>query len=204
MTKFGLVVLGAHIGIHIKSEVQNVLPKNVLLVEPVPHNVEAIKKNLSNLNGINIEQVALSSTKEKRNFYFVKNTSINKLKKHWSSGIGSFNKQHLLNHKSKRFKIEAEDIEKISIEAIRFKDLVDKYNISQIDKLLIDVEGSEFAILDDIDLNSVNIKKILFEYKHFDGYRTTGKKLKEILKKFKKNGYTTKKIDEENILATKS
>ena len=97
-----------------------------------------------------------------------------------------------------------EDIDKISIEAIRFKDLVDKYKINQIDKLLVDVEGSEFAILNDIDLSSINIKKIIFEYKHFDGYQTTGKKLEEILKKFEENGYTTKKIDEENILATKS
>ena len=204
MTKFGLVVLGAHIGIHIKSEIEKILPEKVLLVEPVPHNVVEIKKNLNNLEGIIIEQFALSDKNETRNFYFVKNTSIHKLKKHWSSGIGSFNKQHLLDHKSKRFKIEEEDIDKISIEAIRFKDLVDKYNINQIDKLLVDVEGSEFAILNDIDLNSINIKKIIFEYKHFDGYQTTGKKLEEILKKFEENGYTTKKIDEENILATKS
>ena len=204
MTKFGLVVLGAHIGIHIKGEIEKILPEKVLLVEPVPHNVVEIKKNLNNLEGIIIEQVALSDKNETRNFYFVKNTSIHKLKKHWSSGIGSFNKQHLLDHKSKRFKIEEEDIDKISIEAIRFKDLVDKYNINQIDKLLVDVEGSEFAILNDIDLNSINIKKIIFEYKHFDGYQTTGKKLEEILKKFEENGYTTKKIDEENILATKS
>ena len=204
MTKFGLVVLGAHIGIHIKSEIGKILPEKVLLVEPVPHNVVEIKKNLNNLEGIIIEQFAISDKNETRNFYFVKNTSIHKLKKHWSSGIGSFNKQHLLDHKSKRFKIEEEDIDKISIEAIRFKDLVDKYNINQIDKLLVDVEGSEFAILNDIDLNSINIKKIIFEYKHFDGYQTTGKKLVEILKKLKENGYTTKKIDEENILATKS
>ena len=204
MTKFGLVVLGAHIGIHIKGEIEQILPEKVLLVEPVPHNVVEIKKNLNNLEGITIEQVALSDKNETRNFYFVKNTSIHKLKKHWSSGIGSFNKQHLLDHKSKRFKIEEEDIDKISIETIRFKDLVDKYNINQIDKLLVDVEGSEFAILNDIDLSSVNIKKIIFEYKHFDGYQTTGKKLKEILKKFEENGYTTKKIDEENILVTKS
>ena len=203
MTKFGLVVIGAHIGIHIKGEIEKILPEKVLLVEPVPHNVEAIKKNLNKLEGIKIEQVALSDKNETRNFYFVKNTSIHKLKKHWSSGIGSFNKQHLLDHKSKRFKIEEEDIDKISIDAIRFKDLVDKYNINQIDKLLVDVEGSEFAILNDIDLNSINIKKIIFEYKHFDGYQTTGKKLEEILKKFEENGYTTKKIDEENILATK-
>ena len=204
MTKFGLVVLGAHIGIHIKSEIEKILPEKALLVEPVPHNVVEIKKNLNNLEGIIIEQVALSDKNETRNFYFVKNTSIHKLKKHWSSGIGSFNKQHLLDHKSKRFKIEEEDIDKISIEAIRFKDLVDKYKINQIDKLLVDVEGSEFAILKDIDLSSVNVKKIIFEYKHFDGYQTTGKKLEEILKKFEENGYTTKKIDEENILATKS
>ena len=204
MSKFGLVVLGAHIGIHIKGEIEKILPEKVLLVEPVPHNVVEIKKNLNNLEGITIEQVALSDKNETRNFYFVKNTSIHKLKKHWSSGIGSFNKQHLLDHKSKRFKIEEEDIDKISIEAIRFKDLVDKYNINQIDKLLVDVEGSEFIILNDIDLNSIKIKKIIFEYKHFDGYQTTGKKLEEILKKFEENGYTTKKIDEENILATKS
>ena len=204
MTKFGLVVLGAHIGIHIKSEIEKILPEKVLLVEPVPHNVVEIKKNLNNLEGIIIEQVALSDKNETRNFYFVKNTSIHKLKKHWSSGIGSFNKQHLLDHKSKRFKIEEEDIDKISIEAIRFKDLVYKYNINQIDKLLVDVEGSEFAILNDIDFSSIYIKKIIFEYKHFDGYQTTGKKLHEILKKFEENGYTTKKIDEENILATKS
>ena len=204
MTNFGLVVIGAHIGIHIKGEIEKILPEKVLLVEPVPHNVVEIKKNLNNLEGITIEQVALSDKNETKNFYFVKNTSIHKLKKHWSSGIGSFNKQHLLDHKSKRFKIEEEDIDKISIETIRFKDLVDKYNINQIDKLLVDVEGSEFAILNDIDLSSVNIKKIIFEYKHFDGYQTTGKKLEEILKKFEENGYTTKKIDEENILATKS
>ena len=55
MSKFGLVVLGAHIGIHIKNEVLEILPEKILLVEPVPHNVKAIKKNLINLDGIIIE-----------------------------------------------------------------------------------------------------------------------------------------------------
>ena len=204
MSKFGLVVLGAHIGIHIKGEVQQILPEKVLLVEPVPHNVDAIKNNLAGLKGLIVEQVALTNKNETKNFYFVKKNSIHKLKKHWSSGIGSFNKQHLLNHKSKRFKIEEEDIDKVSIETIRFKDLVEKYQIKQIEKLLIDVEGSEYEILSDIDFSSLDIKKILFEYKHFDGYKKTGKKLEEILEKLNKNGYETKKIDDENILATKN
>ena len=204
MSKFGLVVLGAHIGIHIKGEVEKLLPEKALLVEPVPHNVTAIKKNLIQLDNVVIEQVAISNKNEIKNFYFVKETSIHKLKKHWSSGIGSFNKQHIFDHKSKRFKIEEEDIEKITINTIRFKDIVEKYQIKQINKLLIDVEGSEYEILNDIDFNSVDIKKILFEYKHFDGYKKTGQKLEEILEKLNVNGYETKKVDEENILAIKT
>ena len=204
MSKFGLVVLGAHIGIHIKGEVEKLLPEKVLLVEPVPHNVTAIKKNLINLENVIIEQVAISNKKEIKNFYFVKEASIHKLKKHWSSGIGSFNKQHIFDHKSKRFKIEEEDIEEVSINTLRFKDIVEKYQIKQINKLLIDVEGSEYEILNDIDFNSLEIKEILFEYKHFDGYKKTGQKLEETLEKLNINGYKTTKIDEENILAKKT
>ena len=79
-----------------------------------------------------------------------------------------------------------------------------KYQIKQINKLLIDVEGSEYEILNDIDFNSLDIKKILFEYKHFDGYKKTGQKLEETLGKLNIYGYKTSKIDEENILATKT
>ncbi len=203
MSEFGLVVLGAHLGVHIKKEIEQTLPKKVLLVEPVPHNVEAINNNLKNFKDIVLEQVAISDKKEKKDFFFVKRSSIPKLKKHWSSGIGSFNKSHILDHRSKRFQIEDIDIDKISIQSITLQDLIEKYSITKIDKLLIDVEGSEYAILKNIDLNKINIKKIIFEYKHFDGYKTTGKKLEEILKKFNQNNYRVSKIDEENILAEK-
>ena len=203
MSEFGLVVLGAHLGVHIKKEIEQTLPKKVLLVEPVPHNVEAINNNLKDFKDIVLEQVAISDKKEKKDFFFVKRSSIPKLKKHWSSGIGSFNKSHILDHRSKRFQIEDIDIDKISIQSITLQDLIEKYSITKIDKLLIDVEGSEYAILKNIDLNKINIKKIIFEYKHIDGYKTTGKKLEEILKKFDQNNYSVSKIDEENILAEK-
>ena len=203
MSEFGLVVLGAHLGVHIKKEIEQTLPKKVLLVEPVPHNIEAINNNLKDFKNIFLEQVAISDKREKKDFFFVKRSSIPKLKKHWSSGIGSFNKSHILDHRSKRFQIEDIDIDKISIQSITLQDLIEKYSITRIDKLLIDVEGSEYAILKNIDFNKINIKKIIFEYKHFDGYKKTGKKLKEILKKFDQNNYSVSKIDEENILAVK-
>ena len=71
MSKFGLVVLGAHIGIHIKGEVQQILPEKVLLVEPVPHNVDAIKNNLAGLKGLIVEQVALTNKNETKNFNII-------------------------------------------------------------------------------------------------------------------------------------
>jgi len=201
--KFGLVVLGAHIGIHIKDEISKIKDSSILLVEPVPHNISAIKENLKEFKNIHLEPVAVASVRETKDFFFVKATSINKLKKHWASGIGSFNKNHLLNHRTKRFLIEEDDIDKIPIQTVKFEDLIEKYSITEIDKILIDIEGYEYEILKDMDLKKVRINSILFEYKHFDGYQKTGEKLEEILKKFEENNYKTSKVDEENILAIK-
>ena len=201
--KFGLVVLGAHIGIHIKDEISKIKDSSILLVEPVPHNIRAINENLKEFKNIYLEPVAVASVRETKDFFFVKATSINKLKKHWASGIGSFNKNHLLNHRTKRFLIEEDDIDKIPIKTVKFEDLIDKYSITEIDKILIDIEGYEYEILKDMDLKKVRINSILFEYKHFDGYQKTGEKLEEILKKFEENNYKTSKVDEENILAVK-
>ena len=201
--KFGLVVLGAHIGIHIKDEISKIKDSSILLVEPVPHNISAINENLKEFKNIHLEPVAVASVRETKDFFFVKATSINKLKKHWASGIGSFNKNHLLNHRTKRFLIEEDDIDKILIKTVKFEDLIEKYSITEIDKILIDIEGYEYEILRDMDLKKVRINSILFEYKHFDGYQKTGEKLEEILKKFEENNYKTSKVDEENILAIK-
>ena len=201
MSKFGLVVLGAHIGVHIKSDIEKVTEGKILLVEPVPHNIKLIKQNLQGLENIIIEPVTISNVNQVRNFYFIKENSIGKLKKHWASGIGSFDKNHLLNHRSKRFLVEEEDIEAIQIQSLKFSDLILKHSIEEIDKLIIDVEGSEYEILKDLDLDKIKINSILFEFKHFDGNFKTGRKLEEILRKFELNNYKTSRIDEENILA---
>ena len=203
MAEFGVVVIGAHIGIHIKEELEEYKNMKALLIEPVEHNVKSIKKNLKDFKNLIIEEIALASRSEIRDFFFIKENSIHKLKKHWASGIGSFNKKHILSHRNKRFKVEEEDIQKKEIQCLTFKDLIEKYEITSIEKLNIDIEGSEYEILNEIDYDKIYIKKIMFEYKHFDGYLKTGAKLEEILSKLKGKNYTTTKIDEENILAVK-
>jgi len=200
---YGLVVIGAHSGIWLKSEIENINNKNILLVEPVHYNYKVLEKKYSQNTNIKICKNAIFDIKEKRKFFFVKQDSLKKLKKHWASGIGSFNKNHILNHKNKRFKITDDDIEEILIDFITFDDLIEKYSIKKIEKLQIDVEGAEFNILNSIDFLKIEINQIIFESKHFDGTFKEGDKLKEIKKKLINSGFSLTQIDKENILAKK-
>ncbi len=203
MHDFGLVVIGAHSGIHIKNLISEYANYKILLVEPVPYNYQILENDYKNNENIFISRNAIFDEAKKDNFYHVKKDSIKKLGKHWASQIGSFDKNHILNHKNKRFDIKDDDIQITEVEFITFQDLVKKYSINSINKLQIDVEGAEYKIMNSIDYNKIKIKNIFFESKHFDGTFTEGEKLKEIKDKLISNGYNLKQIDKENILATK-
>ena len=203
MKHFGLVIIGAHSGIYIKELIASYKNHNILLIEPVPYNYELLEKKYGNHSNIFICKKAIIDKPKIDKFYFVKKESISKLGKHWASAIGSFDINHLLNHRNKRFKIEEEDIEQIKIEFITFEKLTHIYSIKSIDKLQIDIEGAEFKVMDSINYEKIKINQIFFEAKHFDGTFKEGEKLDKIKKKLLSNGYKLQKIDEENILATK-
>ena len=203
MDNFGLVVIGAHSGVWLKSLFDEYQNQNILLVEPVPYNITLLKENTAKYKNISIETSAVSEKNQIKKFYYVKPDAVKKLGKHWASGIGSFDKQHILNHKYKRFMVSDFDIEEVDVQYLTFSDLIEKYSISSIDLLQIDVEGTEFEILNSIDFEKIEIKKIIFEFKHFDGTFKEGLKLKLIKEKLIKFNYQLKEIDKENILANK-
>ena len=204
MQKFGLVVIGAHSGVWLKSLFEEYQNQNILLVEPVPYNIALLKENTAKYKNISIETSAVSERNEIKKFYYVKPEAVKRLGKHWASGIGSFDKEHILNHKYKRFMVNDSHIEQIDIQYLTFSSLIEKYSISSIDLLQIDVEGAECGILNSIDFEKNEIKKIIFEFKHFDGTFKEGTKLKLIKEKLIKFNYQLKEIDKENILAEKN
>ena len=204
MDNFGLVVIGAHSGVWLTSLFEEYQNQNILLVEPVPYNITLLKENTTKYKNISIETSAVSEKNQIKKFYYVKPDAVKKLGKHWASGIGSFDKQHILNHKYKRFMVSDFDIEEVDVQYLTFSDLIEKYSISSIDLLQIDVEGAEFEILNSIDFEKIEIKKIIFEFKHFDGTFKEGPKLKLIKEKLIKFNYQLKEIDKENILAEKN
>ena len=202
MQHYGLVSLGSHTGAWLQNEFEKFKNTKNILVEPVPYNLKELKQRIFKYKNIIIEESAVSDKDEKVSFYYVKRNSIDKLKKHWSSGIGSFDKSHLLNHRSKRFLISETDIEEITINCLSFSSLVKKYAIKSIQKLMLDIEGAEYKVLNTIDYKKIKINEIFFEKKHFDGFIKQGEKFNLIKSKLETNNYTLKDLDKENILAT--
>ena len=201
--KFDLVSIGSHNGFWLEEEINKATGK-ILLIEPVEYNFTELKYNFGDNKNIIIEKSAISSIDQVRPFYYIKHSSVSKLKKHWASGIGSFDKKHLLSHKSKRFKVEENDIETMNVNCLSFETLVKKYKIENIKKLKIDVEGEEYEILRSVKYDLLPINEIMFEKKHFDGPFFEGPKLKEIKKILLSFNYVLKDLDRENILATKT
>jgi FkbM family methyltransferase len=201
MHDYGLVSIGSHTGFWLKKELNKFEKYTNILVEPVPYNVLELRENTKNFQNILIEESAISDKDELKSFYYIKRESIAKLKKHWVTGIGSFEKSHILNHKNKRVLINNDDIEEIKINCISFENLRKKYSIHVIEKLMLDVEGAEFKILNSINFEEIKIKEIFFEKKHFDGYMKQGKNFKLIKKKLESLNYFLQDVDSENILA---
>ena len=198
MSNFGLVVIGAHHGYWLQDEIKQT-SKNILLVEPVRYNILQLKERYKNLNNIFFDQNFISNDNSIISFFFVKENSISKLGKHWASGIGSFSKKFILDHKSKNFKIQENDINEIQIQSKTFNELCETYNISMIDKLLIDVEGSEKKIIESIDYKKIFIKELIFEYKHLDGTFFFQNNLKKLIKFLNSKNFKETTRDKENI-----
>ena len=66
MSEFGLVIIGAHIGIHINKDLEEYKNQKVILIEPVPHNLKALKTNTRKYKNIFIEPVTIGNKNENR------------------------------------------------------------------------------------------------------------------------------------------
>ena len=198
MNNFGLVVIGAHHGYWLQDEIKKT-SKNILLIEPVPYNFSQLKERYNDFNNIFFEQNFVGDNNSQISFFFVKEDFVSKLGKHWASGIGSFSKQHILNHKSKHFNIEDNDINEIQIQSTTFNKLCERHKISIIDKLLIDAEGAEKQIIETIDYKKIIIKELVFEYKHLDGSFLFNNNFKILIKFLNNKNFQETARDKENI-----
>ena len=202
MNSFDLVVIGACHGFWLEDDIKK-CPNKVLLIEPVKYNFEQLKNRFKNYKNIIFENIAIGEKNELKDFFYILENSVTKLKKHWASGIGSFSKEHILKHRTKRFRVTENDIQCIKIKSITFNKLIEKYKIERINKLIIDTEGLDYKIIKSINFKKIFINEIMFEKKHLGATFQINDKLDEIKNFFLKENYKIFDISEENILAKK-
>jgi len=203
MLNFDLVVIGACHGFWVENDVKKCSNK-VLLIEPVKYNFDQLKNRFKNYKNIIFENIAVGEKNELIDFFYILESSIVKLNKHWASGIGSFSKEHIFKHRTKRFQVTEKDIKCVKIKAMTFNKLIEKYKIEYINKLIIDAEGFDYKIIKSINFKKIFIKEIMFEKKHLGTTSQIDNILDEIKIFLLKENYELFNISDENILAKKA
>ncbi len=135
-----------------------------LFVEPVPYSFEKLKANYPNEDRFSFENVAINQG-EPLTFYWVDHSAKSKLPDlpYWFDQLGSFNRQHILNHFDGALEpfIRSEVLEGLTLPQLLERNKVEKINI-----LHIDTEGYDWKILQQLDLNKYQSDFILMEYNH--------------------------------------
>jgi len=147
-----------------------------VFVEPIPYLFEKlVSLNSKYSDKYYFENAAINDTdteKYKRIFYISKNieelSGINL--PYWYDQIASFSKNHVLNEL--KTVIEEDIVNKHILEkdvkCITLRKLIEKYNISRIDLLVIDVEGYDYHVLKQVEYIKIKPSIIVYEYKHLN------------------------------------
>jgi len=130
-----------------------------LMVEPVSYLFEQLKQNYSTYPII-FENSAVAAQSGKQKFYYLR---ASERLPDYHQRIGSLNKHFLLVHGAEIPHLEEYLIEE-EINCLSFDDLKKKYNISQVQLLLIDTEGQDAEILQSIDLKALKTEIVIFEH----------------------------------------
>ena len=148
-----------------------------VLVEPLKEYEESIMECYKGFKNIHLEQVAVRHDHIKEEKFFTSELH---------TGIGSFNRKHLITHR-----IPSEKIKTRTVNCININDLFDKYKLYHLDHFFIDTEGFDANILLELNLSKYQIDHIVFEYVHLDGSQMAGgPKTMKLLNYLKSHGYT--------------
>ena len=131
-----------------------------ILVEPIINDFNDLKKNYKGYKNIFFENVAISDNNQIKYLYKIKSDKISLYDDH-VRGLNSFEFNHLIKHG-----VKAQHIEKEEIKSLQIKDLIKKYNLNNLDLLMIDAEGYDARIVSDFIKNTNLRPFIIFEYIH--------------------------------------
>tara|TARA_R100001163_G_scaffold49923_1_gene37569 strand:- start:367 stop:1014 length:648 start_codon:yes stop_codon:yes gene_type:complete len=132
--------------------VEDYQPKKTFLVEPWEDLYSKIHESYKGKNYNLIEGVVHDKERGEANLYFPEN-DFNRPQHSTLAPMTNWNKQKL---------------RPVTVSAYNFNDICVEHNIKEIELLMLDTEGFDFAILNSIDFSKVKINNIITENFGFD------------------------------------
>ena len=172
-----LIQIGANDGVSF-DEINFFIKKykvESILVEPIKENFNKLKNNYKNLDFIKFENVAISCN-DKINYLYKVSSKFYKYYDSHIPAIPSLNKKHLLSHGVKNSHIVKESVISLSV-----MELVNKYEIKNLDLFFVDAEGYDGNIVLDLLTQTELRPIIIFEYIHIENkiFKSLIKKIAE-------------------------
>ena len=135
----------------------------LVLIEPFEEHNESLKSCYSNFENVSIENIIITDNPNNETdeiFYHIEDTNHgNRFE------LASLNKLHSLNIRSN---YDESGIQTRSLKSMTINQLLNKYNIKDLDVLFIDTEGFDDKIIKSINFDEFNIKEIYYENLHID------------------------------------
>ncbi len=141
-----------------------------VLVEPVPHYFEKLKSNYAEQSNLTFENLAISNKNEIRDFYRIREDM--EFLPEWCHGLGTFDLDILLTHKWAIPNLEDYVVTE-QVDCITLAELLKKHAIQHIDLLLIDTEGFDYQILQQIDFAQTRPDILLYEHEYISKQEKT-------------------------------
>lgn len=160
-----------------------------IVIEPVKYYYNKLPK----YPNIKYENIAISDKKGISEIHYLDPNIITDKSQSWMKGISSIEgKTGSLSLNENSFM--KKNIIKQEVNTDTLQNICDKYNVTSIDFLKIDTEGTDLIVLKSLNLEKVYVKMIKIEYKHLN--------LNEIKDHLKKYNYLIY-IEKEDIYAIK-
>jgi FkbM family methyltransferase len=142
-------------------------PWRGIMVEPVPHVFERLRRNYGSMDRITLERAAIADRDGTIAFFHLREAAEHERSglPDWYDAIGSFSRESLLAHRRVIPDIESWLVE-TRVPALTFESLCRKHDVSTIDLLLVDTEGYDREVIRRVDFEARRPRLVVYEHYH--------------------------------------
>jgi FkbM family methyltransferase len=138
-----------------------------IMVEPVPHIFERLRANYGGSERVRLENVAIADHDGTIPFYYPARPDPSEVRRlpEWYDGIGSLSRAAVLSHAQHIPDLEAR-LRTAELPCLTYPSLLARHGVERVDLVVIDTEGSDFAIVRGLELERRRPRLLVYEHFH--------------------------------------